>query len=190
MVDQLPQQDPIEIEVATFGGGCFWCVEAVFEQLKGVISVESGYAGGSAESPTYEQVCSGSSGHAEVCQIRYDPGRISYAELLEVFWKTHDPTTPNRQGNDVGSQYRSVIFCHDAQQETLAQQYKRRLAASGAWEKPIVTRIEPFTEFHKAENHHQDYYRRNPDQAYCRSVIRPKLDKFQRAFREKLNKAE
>jgi peptide-methionine (S)-S-oxide reductase len=175
-----------ELDLATFGAGCFWCVEAVFLELQGVVSVESGYAGGSVKNPTYEQVCAGTTGHAEVCQIRFDPSVISYPELLEVFWKTHDPTTLNRQGNDVGPQYRSAILYHDQTQKELAEKYKKKLEAAGAWDDPIVTEISPFTEFYKAEDYHQDYYRRNPRQAYCAFVIRPKMDKFRKAFQDKL----
>ena len=181
-----PQPPPAKTQVATFGGGCFWCVEAVFQALDGVLAVESGYAGGAVEDPTYEQVCTGATGHAEVCQIRFDPAKVSYLDLLEVFWKTHDPTTLNRQGPDMGTQYRSVVFYHDDEQKTLAEQTKRKLNASGAWDRPIVTEISPFTKFYKADEYHQDYYRRNPRQAYCSAVIRPKMDKFRKAFAEKL----
>jgi peptide-methionine (S)-S-oxide reductase len=174
------------LETATFAAGCFWCVEAVFQRLKGVESVASGYAGGKVASPTYEQVCTGTTGHAEVCQITYDPRQICYAELLEVFWKTHDPTTLNRQGNDVGTQYRSAIFYHCEEQEKLAQQYKARLDASGAFPAPIVTEIAPLTVFYEAEDYHQNYYRENPSQGYCRLVIAPKMEKFERVFAEKL----
>jgi peptide-methionine (S)-S-oxide reductase len=177
-------------ELATFGAGCFWCVEAVFQELDGVVSVESGYSGGAVENPTYEQVCTGTTGHAEVCQIRFDPARISYKDLLEVFWKTHDPTTLNRQGNDVGAQYRSVIFYHNDQQRELAEKYKRELNASGAWSQPIVTQIVPFERFHKAEGYHQDYFHQNPRQGYCSFVIRPKVDKFRKVFHEKLKQPE
>lgn len=186
--DKTPDP-PRKLEVATFGAGCFWCVEAVFAELAGVQSVVSGYAGGSVENPTYEQVCSGLTGHAEVCQITYDPQQISFPELLEVFWKTHDPTTLNRQGADVGTQYRSAIFCHDETQRQLAEKYKKELDASGAWSAPIVTEIVPFTKFFPAENYHQDYFARNPNQGYCAFVIQPKLDKFRKVFKEKLKTA-
>ncbi len=175
--------------VATFGAGCFWCVEAVFQRLVGVLSVEPGYAGGRTDNPTYEAVCTGRTGHAEVCQIRYDPAQISYDELLEVFWKTHDPTTLNRQGPDVGTQYRSVIFYHDDQQRRIAEQRKRELGLSGAWNAPIVTEIRPLGKFFKAESYHQNYYRTNPTQGYCQYVIRPKMDKFEKVFQGKLKKA-
>ena len=164
---------------------CFWCVEAVFQALDGVLAVVSGYSGGAVEDPTYEQVCTGATGHAEVCQIRFDPAKVSYLDLLEVFWKTHDPTTLNRQGPDVGTQYRSVVFYHDDEQKTLAEQTKRKLDASGAWDRPIVTEISPLTKFYKAEQYHQDYYRRNPRQPYCSAVNLPKIDKFRQAFSEK-----
>lgn len=174
------------LETATFGAGCFWCVEAVFQRLKGVESVASGYSGGKAANPTYEQVCTGTTGHAEVCQITYDPRQLSFEQLLEVFWKTHDPTTLNRQGNDVGTQYRSVVFYHSEEQKKLAQQYKARLDSSGAFPAPIVTEIAPFTVFYKAEDYHQNYYRENPSQGYCRMVIAPKMEKFEKVFAEKL----
>lgn len=172
--------------VATFGAGCFWCVEAVFLDLKGVKSVESGYSGGHVENPTYKQVCSGNTGHAEVVQITYDPNEISYEELLEVFWKTHDPTTLNRQGNDVGTQYRSSIFYHNEEQKQLAETYKQKLDASGAYTDPIVTEIVPFEKFYKAEDYHQNYYNQNEYQPYCSFVIRPKVEKFRQVFGDKL----
>ena len=161
-------------------------MEAVFQELDGVVSVESGYSGGSVPDPSYEQVCTGKTGHAEVCRVRYDPSRVTYAQLLEVFWKTHDPTTLNRQGNDVGTQYRSVIFYHNARQKDLAEKTKRELDASGAFRAPIVTEIEPAAEFYRAEKYHQDYYRINPQQGYCRIVIGPKLEKFRKVFRDRL----
>jgi len=177
-----------KVEVATFGGGCFWCVEAVFQELDGVLSVESGYAGGNTPNPNYEDVCTETTGHAEVCQLRFDPSRIGYQDLLEVFWKTHDPTTLNRQGNDVGTQYRSVIFYHGERQKDLAIHYKKALDDSGAWDNPVVTAIDPFTAFYKAEDYHQNYYRSNPSAGYCLRVIRPKMEKFRKAFKEKLKK--
>jgi peptide-methionine (S)-S-oxide reductase len=177
-----------ETQLATFGAGCFWCVEAVFQRLEGVVSVESGYAGGTVANPTYKQVCSGTTGHAEVCQIRYDPAKISYETLLEVFWKTHDPTTLNRQGYDVGTQYRSVIFYHNEKQKELAEKYKKELDASGAWDKPIVTEIEPAPEFYKAEDYHQNYYNSNPGKGYCARIIAPKLEKFENVFKDKLKR--
>ena len=184
--DETAREEPAQTEVATFGAGCFWCVEAVFLELEGVVAVESGYSGGTLLNPTYEQICTGATGHAEVCRIRYDPAKIGYDDLLEVFWKTHDPTTPNRQGNDVGTQYRSVIFYHNQQQKALAERYKRELDASGAFQSPIVTEIVPAAEFYEAEQYHQDYYRNNPQQGYCRVVIGPKLEKFRKVFTDKL----
>ena len=183
MTEEPTERDSGELAVATFGAGCFWCTEGVFQELKGVVAVESGYAGGTVENPTYEQVCTGTTGHAEVCQIRYGPSEIGYAELLEVFWETHDPTAVNRQGNDIGSQYRSVIFYHDEQQNKLAQKYKQKLNESGVWDNPIVTEINPFSTFFKAEEYHQDYYRQNREQGYCRVVIRPKVEKFREVFK-------
>jgi peptide-methionine (S)-S-oxide reductase len=179
-------EERAQTELATFGAGCFWCVEAVFLELDGVVSVESGYAGGTVPNPTYDQVCSGTTGHAEVCQIRYDPAKIDYEDLLEVFWKTHDPTTLNRQGNDIGTQYRSVVFYHNQHQQTLAEEYKRVLDDGGAFPGPIVTEIVPAVEFYKAEGYHQDYYRNNPQQGYCRAVVGPKLEKFRKVFKDKL----
>ena len=158
----------------------------MFERLNGVLKVESGYSGGKVENPTYEEVCSETTGYAEVTQITYDPTVITYDELLEVFWKTHDPTTLNRQGNDVGTQYRSVIFYHNEEQKELAEKYKSELDKSGAWSKPIVTEISPFTKFYSAEGYHQDYYNNNPNQGYCAFVIAPKVEKFEKVFKEKL----
>jgi peptide-methionine (S)-S-oxide reductase len=182
----LNQESEKKTETATFGAGCFWCVEAVFESLKGVESVVSGYSGGFVKNPSYKEVCSGNTGHAEVAQIVYDPGIISYKELLEVFWKTHDPTTLNRQGADIGSQYRSVIFYHNEEQKKLAEQYKEALKKAGVFDKPIVTEISPLVNFYKAEDYHQEYFSRNPDQPYCSVVINPKLEKFRAVFKEKL----
>ena len=176
------------LEKATFGAGCFWCTEAVFQRLEGVVSVESGYSGGKIANPTYEQVCTGTTGHAEVTQITYDPSKTSFVELLEVFWKTHDPTTLNRQGNDAGTQYRSAIFYHDEKQKGLAEKYRKELDASGSWKDPIITEISPFKEFFKAENYHQNYYNDNKYKPYCMFVIGPKLDKFERVFKSKMKK--
>jgi peptide-methionine (S)-S-oxide reductase len=176
------------LEKATFGSGCFWCTEAIFERMKGVYSVTSGYSGGKTANPTYEAVCGGNTGHAEVIQIEYDPEEISYDEILEVFWKTHDPTTLNRQGADVGTQYRSIIFYHNDEQKEKAVRYKAELDKSGAWDKPIVTQIEPLDKFYIAETYHQDYYEKNPYQGYCSFVIAPKLEKFEKVFKEKLKK--
>ncbi len=178
----------VKTETATFGEGCFWCTEAFFQRLEGVLQVKSGYGGGYVENPTYEQVCDKSTGHAELAQIIFDPSKITYDELLEVFWKTHDPTTMNQQGNDVGPQYRSVIFYHSKEQKEKAEKYKAALDKSGAWDKPIVTAIEPFKNFYPAENYHQNYYNDNSNQGYCRFVIRPKLEKFEHVFQNKLKK--
>ena len=174
------------METATFGNGCFWCTEAVFQELKGVKSVVSGYSGGHVDSPTYDQVCTGRTGHAEVCQIEYDPKVISYKELLEVFFNTHDPTTLNRQGNDVGAQYRSVIFYRTEEERETAERMKTDLDKSGKWKNPIVTQIVAFERFFPAEDYHQNYYRSNPNQGYCRYVIKPKVDKFEKVFKLKL----
>lgn len=182
------QMNEAGLEKATFGSGCFWCTEAIFENLNGVTSVVSGYAGGHVDNPTYEEVCTGTTGHAEVTQITYDPKIITYDELLEVFWKTHDPTTLNRQGNDVGPQYRSVIFYHNKEQKALAEKYKDELNKSGAWDNPIITEITAYTNFYPAEKYHQNYYENNPNQGYCAFVIAPKLEKFKKVFNDKLKK--
>ena len=178
----------IKTETATFGEGCFWCTEAFFQRLEGVLQVKSGYGGGFVKNPTYEQVCDKNTGHAELAQIVFDPNKVTYEELLEVFWKTHDPTTMNQQGNDVGPQYRSVIFYHSKEQKDKAEKYKAALDKSGAWDKPIVTAIEAFKDFYPAENYHQNYYNDNSNQGYCRFVIRPKLEKFEHVFQNKLKK--
>jgi peptide-methionine (S)-S-oxide reductase len=176
----IPSQDKgtsmSKLQQATFGGGCFWCVEAVFERLPGVKSVVAGYAGGHKENPTYEEVCAGTTGHAEVAQITYDPSTISYEALLELFWKAHDPTTLNRQGADVGTQYRSVIFYHDVTQKAVAEQAKRE--AQQHFNDPIVTQLEPLRKFYEAEDYHQDYYKNNSNAPYCVFVIKPKLKKL------------
>lgn len=174
------------LKTATFGGGCFWCVEAVFERVKGVESVVSGYSGGNIKDPTYREVTSGLTGHAEVTQIKYDPEVITFAVLLEIFWKTHDPTTLNRQGADVGTQYRSVIFYHDDNQKSLAETYKDKLIAAGVYKDPIVTQIVPFEEFYVAEDYHQEYYELNSNQPYCQYVIVPKIKKLEAVFADKL----
>ena len=176
------------ISVATFGNGCFWCTEAVFQQLNGVEKVESGYSGGHVINPTYKQVCTGATGHAECLNISFDSTKISFAELLEVFWKTHNPTTLNQQGNDMGTQYRSVIFYHDEQQKELAEKYKKNLEISNAFDAAIVITIEPFHTFYKAENYHQDYFMLHEEEPSCRFVIQPKLEKFKKAFKDKLKK--
>jgi peptide-methionine (S)-S-oxide reductase len=175
-------------DTATFANGCFWCTEAVFQQLKGVISVTSGYSGGHVENPTYKEVCNGTTGHAECLQIVFDPTVISFDELLEVFWQTHDPTTLNRQGNDVGPQYRSAVFYQDQEQKEKAEKYKEELNKNGAFEKPIVTEISPLINFFKAEDYHQNYYNNNEMVPYCYLVIRPKLEKFEKVFKNKLKK--
>ena len=177
---------PLSMDTITLGAGCFWCVEAVFSELKGVESVVSGYAGGTVDNPSYAEVCKGKTGHAEVAQIAYDTSLISLAEILQVFWQTHDPTTLNRQGADVGTQYRSVIFYHTEEQRKLALQFKTELSESGAWENPLVTEVLPIPKFYRAENYHQDYYLQNGDQQYCKYVIQPKLDKFRKVFASKL----
>ncbi len=173
-------------EKATFGSGCFWCSEAVFQRLNGVTAVKSGYSGGSVENPSYEAVCTGTTGHAEVVQMEYDPEIISYEELLEVFWNTHDPTTLNRQGNDVGTQYRSVIFFHDDNQKQLAESFKQKLGDEKIWSDPIVTEIAPLEKFYPAENYHEDYFNRNGGQPYCSFVVAPKVKKFKEVFSSKL----
>ena len=183
-------QQQTAANTATFGAGCFWCVEAIFENLEGVKTVVSGYSGGTVENPSYKDICAGTTGHAEACQITYDPEKITYDELLEVFWQTHDPTTLNLQGADVGSQYRSAIFYHNEEQKAQAEKYKKEIHASGAWNKPIVTEIAPFTKLYNAEKYHQDYYSTNPNLPYCTSVIQPKLDKFKKVFKDKLKKEE
>lgn len=170
------------LDVATFGAGCFWCVEAIFKSLKGVASVVSGYSGGDVDNPTYEAVCSGTTGHAEVCQIHYDPRVITYAELLDVFWEVHDPTTLNRQGPDVGTQYRSVIFYHNEQQKELAETQKNELDESRKWNHPIVTEISPYKNFYQAESYHQNYYEQHTDHPYSSIVIKPKIEKVKTQF--------
>jgi peptide-methionine (S)-S-oxide reductase len=174
------------LETTTLGGGCFWCVEAIYQDVKGVHSVVSGYAGGHVKNPTYEQVCTKTTGHAEVTQLAFDPDVISFEDILYIFWRTHDPTTLNRQGADVGPQYRSVIFYHDDEQKRIAEKSKAETDASNLWKDPIVTEISPITEFYKAEDYHQNFYRSNPYQPYCRAVIDPKVRKFRKSFQEKL----
>jgi len=175
-------------DTATFATGCFWCTEAVFQELKGVLKVTSGYSGGKVANPSYEAVCSGTTGHAECLQIVYDPLVITFDELLEVFWEAHDPTTLNRQGNDVGTQYRSAIFYHNEEQKQKAEHYKAELGKSGAYDKPIVTEITPFTTFYSAGDYHQNYYKMHGSQPYCYLVIRPKVEKFEKVFKDKLKK--
>ena len=176
------------IETITLGSGCFWCTEAFFQRLKGVVKVTSGYSGGFVDNPTYEQVCDKTTGHAEVCQVLFDTTKISLDEILSVFWKTHDPTTLNQQGNDIGPQYRSVVFFHNKHQEDLAKKYIIELNAAKAWPNPVVTTVEAFEKFYAAENYHQNYYNNNKNQGYCRYVIGPKLEKFEKVFADKLIK--
>ena len=176
------------IDIATFGTGCFWCTEAIFQELKGVLSVTSGYMGGHAENPTYEEVCSGATGHAECLQIVYEPAVITYDELLRVFFQSHDPTQLNRQGNDIGTQYRSAIFYHNAEQKQKAEHIKAELEKAGAYPNPIVTEITPAGVFYPAEDYHQNYYNSHASQPYCYVVIRPKVEKFEKAFSNKLKK--
>jgi peptide-methionine (S)-S-oxide reductase len=174
------------METATLGGGCFWCLEAVFEQLRGVRQVVSGYAGGAVDNPTYQQVCGGDTGHAEVVQVTFDPGAVTYREVLEVFFAIHDPTSLNRQGADVGTQYRSEIFFHSDAQKRIAEDLIRELNAEGVWPKPIVTAVSPFTRFYPAEAYHQGYFRANGSQPYCQGVVAPKVAKFRQTFAGKL----
>lgn len=176
----------IDTDTATFGTGCFWCTEAIFQQLKGVLKVSSGYSGGHTPNPDYRSVSTGTTGHAEVIQIVFNPSEISFDELLSVFWQTHDPTTLNRQGNDVGTQYRSAIFFHNELQQQKAREYKEKLEAAKAFDNPIVTEISPFTKFYVAEDYHQNYYNNNPNQPYCYYVVKPKLEKFKKVFADKL----
>lgn len=173
---------------ATFGAGCFWCVEAVFAAVEGVEKVESGYSGGHVKNPAYREVCNGTTGHAEVIRLTFDPQVVSYSTLLEVFFSTHDPTTLNRQGGDVGTQYRSVVFYHDEEQKRLAEVAKQAANESGAWPNPVVTAIDPLENYYPAEDYHQQYFAHNADQPYCAAVIRPKMDKFRAAFSDILKR--
>jgi peptide-methionine (S)-S-oxide reductase len=175
---------------ATFGGGCFWCTEAVFQRMNGVHSVVSGYSGGHVKNPSYQEVCNGTTGHAEAIQIIYDPKVITFEELLEVFWKTHDPTTKDQQGNDFGPQYRSVIFYHTDEQKRLAEHYKEKLDKSGIFPAPIVTEISPAKEFYRAESYHQNYFNLNPRQGYCQAIIGPKVEKLAKLFPNKLKQPD
>ncbi|MFM7015344.1 MAG: peptide-methionine (S)-S-oxide reductase MsrA [Bacteroidota bacterium] len=185
---KLTAMEQTNLDTATFGGGCFWCVEAIYQQLNGVISVESGYSGGQRVNPSYEQVCSGATGHAEVVQIVYDTTKISFDELLQVFWTVHDPTTLNRQGADVGTQYRSVVFYHNDHQKELTTNYIAKLNSEKAYPNPVVTEVSPYTAFYKAEDYHQNYYNENQNQPYCSLVIQPKVEKFKKVFGNKLRK--
>lgn len=174
------------IKEATFGAGCFWCIEACYSEMKGIIEVYPGYAGGQTINPTYNQVCEGKTGHAEVARIVFNDAEISFEQLLEVFWFVHNPTQLNRQGNDIGTQYRSVVFYHDEEQKRITEQYKARLIKEEVWEQPIVTEIVPIANFYKAEAYHQNYFKSNPENMYCQSVVRPKVEKFRKVFEEKL----
>jgi peptide-methionine (S)-S-oxide reductase len=175
-------------QIATLAGGCFWCLEAVFDDLIGVVKVESGYAGGHVENPTYKQVCTGNTGHAEVVQITYDPDEITFEELLKVFFTIHDPTTLNRQGNDIGTQYRSAIFYHDEDQKAAAEKTIQELSGAALWDNPIVTEVAAFVKFYIAEDYHQEYFANNPNQAYCRAVVAPKVAKFRKKYVDRLKK--
>lgn len=178
--------EAVNIDTVTFGAGCFWCVEAVFQRLNGVLSLESGYSGGTVKNPSYREVCAGTTGHAEVCQITYDKTKLTFDELLEVFWKTHDPTTLNQQGNDFGTQYRSAIFYHNDEQKALAEKYKAEINKSGAYPNPVVTEISAFTKFYPAEDYHQNYFNQNGSESYCRYVIQPKVEKFEKIFKNRI----
>ncbi|MCI0750351.1 MAG: peptide-methionine (S)-S-oxide reductase MsrA [Flammeovirgaceae bacterium] len=184
--NNMNEQGSGNLELATFGSGCFWCTEAIFQNVDGVEKVVSGYTGGKVKNPTYKEVCSGLTGHAEVIQLSYNPAKVTFDELLEIFWKTHDPTTLNRQGADVGTQYRSAIFFHNENQKSLAEKYKKELDTSGAFDRPIVTEITAATTFYPAENYHQNYFNENSDAPYCSFVIQPKLEKFKKVFKAKL----
>jgi peptide-methionine (S)-S-oxide reductase len=186
-MSNLPTQSTAT-EVATLAGGCFWCLEAVYTQLQGVLRSVSGYSGGSLPDPSYQQVCNGTTGHAEVVQVTFDPRMISYRELLEIFFTIHDPTTLNRQGNDIGTQYRSAIFYHDESQKATAAEVIREIETASIWERPIVTELVPFSAFYPAEEYHQDYFERNPAQPYCQVVIAPKVAKFRQKFAARLSK--
>jgi len=179
----------IKTEIAVFGGGCFWCTEAVFQDLRGVISVTPGYSGGTVKHPTYEAVCTGNTGHAEATRIEYDPSQIAFKDLLTVFFATHDPTTLNRQGNDVGTQYRSAIFSTSEEQKSEAEKFIKDLEASDPGGKPIVTEVVPFTEFYEAEDYHRNYFKNHPEQAYCQLIIEPKVEKLQQKFADLLKTA-
>ncbi len=188
MTDTSTPRSPARTEVATLAGGCFWCLEAVYDQMRGVIEVESGYAGGQVHNPSYRQVCTGTTGHAEVVQITFDPGAVSFKNLLEVFFTIHDPTTLNRQGADVGTQYRSAIFYHSPEQQQQARHVIDEITAAGVWDAPIVTEVVPFTRFYSAEDYHQEYYANNSSQPYCRAVVAPKVAKFRKYFLEQVKK--
>ena len=182
----MNQQMNTNLEITTLGGGCFWCLEAVFDQLSGVVDVVSGYAGGSTPRPSYQQVCTGVTGHAEVVQVTYDPGLVTFREILEVFFTIHDPTTLNRQGADMGTQYRSVIFYHSEQQKETASEIMAELQGLGLWDQPVVTQLVPLINFYPAEDYHQNYFVNNPGQGYCRAIVAPKVAKFRQKYLYKL----
>lgn len=187
--ERTPSEKPATaLDTATFGAGCFWCVEAQFQMLDGVLKVESGYSGGNVKNPSYKEVCNGTTGHAEVCKITFDSSKISYEEMLYAFWQTHDPTQLNRQGNDIGTQYRSVIFYNTEKQKQIAEEYKKKLNDEKVYDKPVVTEISPFTAFYKAEDYHQNYFNQNGNESYCQFVVKPKVEKFQKVFMNKLKK--
>jgi peptide-methionine (S)-S-oxide reductase len=188
MTNETAKSANHKTEIATFGAGCYWCTEAQFQMLKGVEKVESGFSGGHVDNPSYREVCMGTTGHAEVCNITYDPSIISFDELLAAFWTCHDPTQLNRQGNDVGTQYRSVIYYHNDEQRQKATDYKKKLNDEKAWDKPVVTEISPYGVFYKADDYHQNYYNDNTTQPYCQFVIQPKVEKFKKVFKDKLKK--
>lgn len=186
MDEAIKNTNTSNIDTATFGAGCFWCVEAVFQRLNGVLSVKSGYSGGTVKNPSYKEVCAGTTGHAEVCQITYDKTKVTFDELLEVFWKTHDPTTLNRQGNDWGTQYRSAVFYHNEEQKLIAEKYKAEINKNGAYPEPIVTEITAYSNFYPAEDYHQNYFNENGSEPYCKYVIQPKVEKFEKIFKNKM----
>jgi peptide-methionine (S)-S-oxide reductase len=186
MTSETTPKGPGGTETATLGGGCFWCTEAVFTQMRGVVSVYPGYAGGSVPNPSYEDVCTGRTGHAEVVQVDFDPAQLSYSDLLRVFFTVHDPTTRNRQGADVGTQYRSIILYHNAAQKAAAEKVVQEIGAAKLWRGAIVTELAPFTRFYPAEEYHRDYFRRNPEKSYCQLVIAPKVSKFRKAYLDRL----
>lgn len=183
-----PKPQTSNFDTATFGAGCYWCVEAQFQMLDGVVKVESGFSGGHVKNPAYREVCEGTTGHAEVCQVTYDKTKLTFDDMLQAFWQSHDPTQLNRQGNDVGTQYRSVIFYHNAEQQKIAEVYKKKLNDEKVYDNPVVTEISPFTIFYKADEYHQNYFNQNGDQPYCSFVIQPKVEKFRKVFKSKLKK--
>lgn len=194
-VNQPPTSNPdiyrdqtSNFDTATFGAGCYWCVEAQFQMLDGVVKVESGFSGGHVKNPAYREVCEGTTGHAEVVQVTYDKTKLTFDDMLQAFWQSHDPTQLNRQGNDVGAQYRSVIFYHNAEQQKIAEAYKKKLNDEKVYDNPVVTEISPFAVFYKADEYHQNYFNQNGDQPYCSYVIQPKVEKFRKVFKSKLKK--